>query len=77
MANVLFEGLRPYLVDVTIGIFAIGQEQQPEVETFLQHHIQPTEGGLDASRVAVVEDRDVGREAGNEPNLLGRQRCAR
>ena len=47
------------LTRVGIGIVAVGEEDDLHVQSFFEDQIDPAQRGLDARRVAVVQDGDV------------------
>ena len=56
---------------VAVGVFAVGEENDTDVHAFFKEEVDSTEGGFDASGVAVVKDGDVGSVALDEADLLG------
>ncbi len=52
--NVFRKGRCAYAGEVGIGVFAVGQQYNADVEVLLQHQIQSPQRGLDACGVAIV-----------------------
>ncbi len=59
-----------------VGILGFGQQHDPHVHALLEDHVDTAQGGADARRVAVVDHRDVLREAAQQADLVGRERRA-
>ncbi len=60
-----------------VGILGFGQQHDAHVHPLGQDHVDAADRGVDARRIAVVDDRDVLREAVQQTDLLGRERRAR
>ena len=77
LVDVLLELLGRVLAGEAVGVVAVGQQQHLDVHALAQQHVNAAQAGLDARHVAVVEHRDVLREAVNEAYLSLRERRAR
>ena len=76
--EILFVGAEVFLklsgavfLGVAVGVFAVGEENDTDVHAFLEEEVDGSEGGFDASGVAIVKDGDVGSVAFDETDLLG------
>ena len=70
VGEVVLQGGGAMALGVGVGVVAIGEEDDADVHAFGEEEVDGTEGGLDASGVAVVEDGDVGGVALDEAYLL-------
>ena len=58
------------LAGIGVGVVAVGQEAYLDVHPLFEQHVDASQGGLDAGRVAVVEHRQVVGEAVYHLDLL-------
>ena len=67
---------RIVLAGEAVRIVAVGQEDDFDVHTFFEQHVDAAEGSLDTGHVAVIKHGDVVREAVDEADLSGGERSA-
>ncbi len=60
-----------------VGVLGLGQQHHAHVHPLPEDHVDAAQRGVDARRVAVVDDGDVLGEAPQQAYLVGRQRRAR
>ena len=60
-----------------VGIVAIRQEQHFKVHSLREQHVGSTHSRMDASRITVVQQSDIGREAMEYVYLMNRECRAR
>ena len=69
--QVLLELRGRVLAGKAVGVIAVGEEQELDVHTFGQEHVDASFTGMDACVVAVEDDGDVFRDAMDEVYLFG------
>ena len=77
VGQVLGDILDRILLHERVGVVFRWQHHDTDVHTFFENHIGATEGGVNASGIAVVEHGDVLGVTANHADLFGRQRGAR
>ncbi len=59
-----------------VGVFAVGEEADADLESLFEEHVDAAHGGFDAGHVAVIEHRDVLGALGDHADLALRERGA-
>ncbi|MCY1553860.1 hypothetical protein D9M68_903860 [compost metagenome] len=63
-----------YLIDITVGVFLVGDQYEFYLQTFFECHIQSAEGSLYTSGIAIINDRKIIGIFFYQPQLIHRKR---